>query len=83
MTEESQPCFILTGTGNKDVVLIKRCVHCVWGGAYMCDKFNVPIMNARGMGGVPLCTGIGVEYVCGLSTDRGCSDRYSTCGTTL
>ena len=68
MTEGSQPCIILTGTGNKDVVLIKRCVHCVWGGVYMCDKFNVPIMNARGMGCATLCDGIGIDYVYGLST---------------
>ena len=71
MTEESQPCFILTGTGNKDVVLIKRCVHCVWGGLYICDKFNVPIMNARGMCGAALCDGIGKDYVYGWSTDFG------------
>ena len=69
MTDESGPCFQLTGIGNDNVVQIRRCVYCVYTGVYMCDKFNVPIMNARGMGGATLCDGTGIDYVYGLSTD--------------
>jgi len=67
MTDESGPCFMLTGTGNKDVVQIRRCVHCVWTGIYMCTKFNVPIIRARESQSVSLCDGIGIDYVDGLS----------------
>jgi len=67
MTDESGPCFMLTGTGNKDVVQIRRCVHCVWTGIYMCTKFNVPITRARETRSVPLCDGTGIDYVDGLS----------------
>jgi len=67
MTDESGPCFMLTGTGNKDVVQIRRCVHCVWTGIYMCTKFNVPIIRARDPLSEPLCDGTGIDYVDGLS----------------
>jgi hypothetical protein len=46
MTEESGPCFQLTGTGNDNVVQVRQCVHCVYTGGYMCTKFNVPVMHA-------------------------------------
>ena len=68
MTDESGPCFQLTGTRNDNVVQVRRCVHCVYTGVYMCTKFNVPIMLARGMGCATLCDGTGIDYVYGLST---------------
>ena len=67
MTDESGPCFELTGTGNEDVVRVRRCVHCVWTGIYMCTKFNVPIIRARDLLSVPQCDGTGINYVDGLS----------------
>jgi len=69
MTDESGPCFQLTGIGNDNMVLVRRCVHCVYTGVYMCTKFNVPIMLARGTGCATLCDGTGINYVYGLSAD--------------
>jgi hypothetical protein len=35
MTDESGPCFQVTGTWNDNVVKIRRCVYCVYSGTFI------------------------------------------------